>query len=143
MIESSAGWPLVAALLAGLALGASAFAHLVVLSTALLRLPQPAADQLRRDLLPVCYRVCGGLNLLAALLVYQRVEALWLGLVAALFVALDFVLRPQIDFLREAWRKGDANLELPMRQTQRRTTGITLLQTVIGLVLFFRLVECG
>ncbi|MBM3490387.1 MAG: DUF4149 domain-containing protein [Alphaproteobacteria bacterium] len=140
-METAPGWPLLAALLAGLALGGSAFVYLVVLPTASLRLPPEAAETLRRAVLPFSYRICGALNLLAALLVLQRSEALWLGLIAGLSVLLDFGLRPHIVALREAWQQGDASAELPMRRSQRRSAGIALLQSLLGLLVFFRLVQ--
>ena len=140
MPDSSGGLPQVAALLVALSLGGLGFLHLVVLPTALLRLPAESLERLRQSLLAVFYRVCGGLNLLAALLVSQRVEALWLGLVAVLFAIVDFVLRPQIGFLRQAGRQGDASAEVPLRRMQRRSLGITMLQTAIGATVFFRLV---
>lgn len=140
MPDSSGGLPQVAALLVALSLGGLGFLYLVVLPTALLRLPAESVEGLRQSLLAVFCRVCGGLNLLAALLVSQRVEALWLGLVAVLFAIVDFVLRPQIGFLRQAGQQGDTSAEVPLRRMQRRSLGITMLQAAIGATLFFRLV---
>ncbi len=129
----------VAAFLNALVLGSMVFFAAVVTPVAFKALEQPGRSAYLRALFPLYYRVLAAASALAALFIWYRVEAIWLGLNAAAFLAADQLIRPRIERHRAGRERGDAADTRAFRRLHRLSVYLNLLQLIVALVVFFRL----
>ncbi len=128
-----------ATLCAGLALGAMVMFSFVLAPLLFRKLGADVAAEFMRSAFPAYYALCGLLSALAGALVWYRMEAILLGLVAALFALGYFVLLPMANRLRAARAEGDAAAAKRFGALHRTSVALNMAQLAALLVAFMRL----
>jgi Domain of unknown function (DUF4149) len=129
----------VGTLLSSVALGGMLF-FAAVFAPAVFRTLQPAtAADFLRQVFPVYYRVLTALTILAALLLWDRWEALVLAMIALLFVFARYGLMPRISQARDARLDGDESEGRTFVRLHRLSVVINLSQMAALLAVCLRL----
>lgn len=128
-----------ASFLNALVLGAMVFFAAVVTPVAFKSLEGRWRTAFLQLLFPLYYRSLAAASALAGLLIYYRMEAIWLWLNGAAFMAADILLRPRIEAARAGREKGDEKDAKAFRRLHTLSMLWNMLQMLITLMVFFRL----
>lgn len=128
-----------AAFAAALVVGGMSFFSFAVAPVAFKSLGRERAGEFLSLAFPVYYRAMAACSLIAALLIYYRWEAAAFAVQGAVFLALDFVLRPRIEALRPGRRAGEPAAVRAFARLHGASVLVNLAQWLGAIVLFFRL----
>jgi len=121
-------------------LGGMVFFAFIATPMVFSQLPAETSGPFIRKLFPVYSQVMGGLSLLAAALLWNHLEAIFLGVVFALFLFGWLVLMPQINHFRDAQLAGQKEAKPIFNRLHKFSVAINSMQLMTVSVVFIRLV---
>lgn len=129
----------IAAFFAALLLGGMSFFSFAVAPVAFRSLGRERAGEFLSHAFPVYYRTMAACSLAAALFIYYRWEAVAFAANGAIFIAIDLLLRPRIEALRQARQAGDDAARRHFARLHGLSVLLNLGQWLAAIVLFFRM----
>ena len=133
-------WNITASIIIALIIGGMAFFAAVMTPLVFTKLPPKISGPFIREVFPVYSKVMAILTMLAAVLLWGRLESILLIIVFAIFIWAWFWLMPKINHFRDAGLGGDKGADKTFNLLHKLSVFINLSQLATVTIVFVRII---